>query len=68
MGENDIRSKVLRRNTSVDLTALDYIEAEEAGLSEACELHEHGSAGAGLKAINKKRSGYQQRQQETEQM
>ena len=65
MGENDIRSKVLRRNTSVDLTALDYIEAEEAGLSEACELHEHGSAG--LKAINKKRSGYQQRQQETEQ-
>ena len=47
---------------------LDYIKAEVAGLSEACDLQEHGRAGAGLEAINKRRSGYQQRQQETEQM
>ena len=64
MRENDIRSKVLSRNTSGELLdlhqALDYIEAEEAGLSEASDLHEHASGGAVLNAINKRRSGYQQ--------
>ena len=64
MRENDIRSKVLSRNTSGELLdlhqALDYIEAEEAGLSEASDLHEHASGGAALNAINKRRSGYQQ--------
>ena len=63
--ENDIRSKVLSRNTSGELLdihqALDYIEAEEAGLSEASDLHEHASGGAALNAINKRRYGYQQK-------
>ena len=56
MRENDIRSKVLSRNTTGELLelhkAIDYIEAEEAGLIEASDLHEHSS----IHAL--RRSGY----------
>ena len=56
MRENDIRSKVLSRNTTGELLelhqAVDYIEAEEAGLIEASDLHEHSS----IHAL--RRSGY----------
>ena len=45
MRDNNIRSKVLSRNTTGDLSGLhktiDYIEVEEAGYQEASNLHEH---------------------------
>ena len=57
MRENDIRSKVLSRNTTGELLelnqAVDYIEAEEAGLTEASNLHDHST-------IHAIRSGYKQ--------
>ena len=57
MRENDIRSKVLSRNTTGELLelhqAVDYIEAEEAGLTEASDLHDHST-------VHAIRSGYKQ--------
>ena len=45
MRDNEIRSKVMSRNTTVDLVGLhktvDFIEAEEAGYQEASDIHEH---------------------------
>ena len=58
MRDNVIRSKVMSRNTTGDLSGLhrtvDFIEAEEAGSQEASNLYEHSQ----INAI--RRSAYQQ--------
>ena len=50
MRDNVIRSKVMSRNTTGDLTGLhttvDFIEAEEAGSQEALDIHEHSQVNA----------------------
>jgi hypothetical protein len=48
MRNNEIRSKVMSRNTTGDLIGLhktvDFIEAEEAGSQEASYIYEHSQA------------------------
>ena len=70
MRDNNIRSKVLSRNTTGDLSGLhrtiDFIEAEEAGYQEASNIHEHSQLNTIRKStykqikseVNKKRCGY----------
>ena len=63
MRDNDIRVRVLSRNTSGELTTLDklitYIAAEEAGNSEASDL----VSDAGLVGGLRKKSSYNQQKQ-----
>ena len=65
MRDNDSRSKVHTRNTSVELIelhkAVDYIEAEEADQNEASNLHGHSN----INAI--RRSAYQRERAQAQQ-
>ena len=67
MRDNDVRVRVLSRNTSGELTTLDklidYIAAEEAGVAEASDLLSDSNLVGGIR----RRSTYSQ-QQQTEQL
>ena len=67
MRDNEIRSKVMSRNTTGDLVGLhktvDFIEAEEAGSQEASDIHEHSQVNAIRRSTYQKLKSDEQKKQ-----
>lgn len=67
MRDNEIRSKVMSRNTTGDLIGLhktvDFIEAEEAGSQEASDIHEHSQVNAIRRSTYQKLRSEEQKKQ-----
>ena len=67
MRDNEIRSKVMSRNTTGDLVGLhktvDFIEAEEAGSQEASDIHEHSHVNALRRSTFQKLRSEEQKKQ-----